>query len=323
MKNLDIQKLRTALMVSNTLNFSEAAYELNFTPSAISKQVTSLENDLGITLFKRHSRNGVSLTEDMQKILPTLQNVVYSFDEFEKVVRAVSQTPTFYIGMPVLFPSSITSSFISELVLRIPEVQVQILHHDNRELLKLLSLGKVDAVITVILGTEEDNPAFFGERNDEIEMIPIGTTPDVVYLNEKHPLAKKEKLCMRDVLKEPRDHFLFISTKPNAITQREQIFRRACRQYGVERQIHPVKLDTDIAFITLLRQIAANPHNVGFGPITMNGVLPGVVARECEDSIFPAKIIVCYRKQNHSRVMKAFLQVVEVLMEQRNESDSK
>ena len=49
MINPDIQKLRTVLMVSKTLNFSEAAYELNFTPSAISKQVISVEKSLGVT----------------------------------------------------------------------------------------------------------------------------------------------------------------------------------------------------------------------------------------------------------------------------------
>ena len=72
-------------MVSKTLNFSEAAYELNFTPSAISKQVLSIEKSLGVILFDRHSRNGVTLTPEMQMLLPALQKVVSSFDEFEVV----------------------------------------------------------------------------------------------------------------------------------------------------------------------------------------------------------------------------------------------
>lgn len=75
--NSDIQKLRTILMVSKTLNFSEAAYELNFTPSAISKQVLSIEKSLGVNLFDRHSRNGVTLTPEMQMLLPALQKVVH------------------------------------------------------------------------------------------------------------------------------------------------------------------------------------------------------------------------------------------------------
>ena len=315
MINPDIQKLRTVLMVSKTLNFSEAAYELNFTPSAISKQVLSVEKSLGVPLFDRHSRNGVTLTPEMTKLLPTLQQVVSAFDEFEGVLRTISLEPTFYIGTPPLFPSQVTSQIIAEMVQQIPSLEVEMMHHDSRTLLKLVQLGKIDAALSVILGQSEDNPEFYAEEHSDLEIKTLRKTQDVVFLNEKHPLAAKRTFNTKELLSYEDSRFLFINTRPHTISRRERIFLRSCETCGVERKIKEVNLESGIAMNTMLRNIASNPRNIAFGPAGLSKTVYGVVERVCEDSMYPTREVICYRKNSRSRILQAFLRAAERMAE--------
>lgn len=311
MMNSDIQKLRTILMVSKTLNFSEAAYELNFTPSAISKQVLSIEKSLGVILFDRHSRNGVTLTPEMQMLLPTLQKVVSSFDEFEGVLRTISLEPVFNIGTPPLFPSQVASQIIAEMVQQMPSLDVELMRHDNRTLLKLVRLGKIDAAITVILGKAEDNPEFFEERHRELEIKKLRKTQDMVFLNENHPLASRNTFSTKDMLEVEGSRFLFINPRPHTASHREQIFMRYCEKYGVVREVKEVNLESSVAIRTILRNISSNPQYIAFGPAGLSKGVKGVVERVCEDSMYPSQEVICYRKDSKSKAFRIFLDAVK------------
>ena len=55
--------LRTFCTAAEHLSFKKAANELSLTPSAVSHQISDLEEDLGTKLFKRLTRS-ISLTQD-------------------------------------------------------------------------------------------------------------------------------------------------------------------------------------------------------------------------------------------------------------------
>ena len=52
---MDMNQVRYFLAIVKTKSFSEAAYELFISQSSISKQIKSLENELGVVLFERGS----------------------------------------------------------------------------------------------------------------------------------------------------------------------------------------------------------------------------------------------------------------------------
>ena len=68
------EKLKLFYLVARERNITQAAGLLNITPSALSKQISSLENELGVKLFVRHQR-GVELTYQGQKLFPDLEKV--------------------------------------------------------------------------------------------------------------------------------------------------------------------------------------------------------------------------------------------------------
>jgi DNA-binding transcriptional LysR family regulator len=59
---MDWDKLRIFHAVSEAGSFTHAGETLNLSQSAVSRQISSLEESLGITLFHRHAR-GLLLTE--------------------------------------------------------------------------------------------------------------------------------------------------------------------------------------------------------------------------------------------------------------------
>ena len=60
---MNTTQLECFLAVANNLNFSRAAEQLRLTQPAVSHQINSLEDELGVKLFKRTSKS-VRLTQE-------------------------------------------------------------------------------------------------------------------------------------------------------------------------------------------------------------------------------------------------------------------
>jgi len=56
-------QLQLFVKVAETGSFTRAGQEMNMTQPAVSRSISSLENDLGVTLIIRDRRNGIMLTE--------------------------------------------------------------------------------------------------------------------------------------------------------------------------------------------------------------------------------------------------------------------
>ena len=66
---MNTTQLECFLAVAEHLNFSRASEELKMTQPAVSHQIRTLEEELGVKLFMRTSKN-VSLTSEGIRFLP-------------------------------------------------------------------------------------------------------------------------------------------------------------------------------------------------------------------------------------------------------------
>ncbi|MCJ2377674.1 LysR family transcriptional regulator [Vibrio sp. ZSDZ34] len=80
--------LRTFVVVANSLSFSKAAKELSVTQGAVSKQIASLEQQLGQTLFERHL-NGIVLTIAGEQYLP---HIIEALEQVQRATAELAQS---------------------------------------------------------------------------------------------------------------------------------------------------------------------------------------------------------------------------------------
>jgi LysR family transcriptional regulator, glycine cleavage system transcriptional activator len=73
--------------VSRLGSFTLAARELNLTQAAVSRQIIKLENDLGVALFKRRSKD-VVLTPEGERFAHTVNPAVSAIGETAQIMRA-------------------------------------------------------------------------------------------------------------------------------------------------------------------------------------------------------------------------------------------
>jgi len=85
---LSLGSLRAFEAVARRLNFSEAAEELFLTQSAISRQIKSLEDELGSTLFTRGTRS-VEITQAGQMLLRAVEASLTRIDTSVRQIRAI------------------------------------------------------------------------------------------------------------------------------------------------------------------------------------------------------------------------------------------
>ncbi|WP_165313213.1 LysR substrate-binding domain-containing protein [Vibrio ziniensis] len=101
--------LQAFLATAEHLNFTKAANALNLTQGAISRQILSLEELLGVKLFFRHAR-GLSLTQQGLKFIPHAEDVLHRLCV---AIEEVSSTPS---TIKLNAPSCVTSWLLPRLM---------------------------------------------------------------------------------------------------------------------------------------------------------------------------------------------------------------
>ena len=76
---MDIVDLRYLSMIVETGSFSHAAQSLGIKPSTISRRITKLEDELGVTIFERGSF-GVRLTAAGRDVMVAVRRSLAAFD---------------------------------------------------------------------------------------------------------------------------------------------------------------------------------------------------------------------------------------------------
>ena len=129
---MDWDKLRIFQAAADAGSFTHAGETLGLSQSAISRQVSALEQDLGTPLFHRHAR-GLILTEQGELLLTTVQDVVLKLDAVrsrlvdsrEKPHGELRVTTTLGLGAMWLAPR------VGEFIELYPEIKLQLLLSDD------------------------------------------------------------------------------------------------------------------------------------------------------------------------------------------------
>ena len=94
---MDLELLRTFLELNRTRHFGRAAEALHFTQAAISSRLKSLENQLGVTLFERSSRE-MRLTPEGARLVPHAQRQIAAWRVAKQDVSVAGSNEQLTIG---------------------------------------------------------------------------------------------------------------------------------------------------------------------------------------------------------------------------------
>jgi len=85
---MNLSQLQSFVALAETGSFTEVAYSLNLTQSAVSHALSALESELGVTLLERNRKGVVALTPMGQKIIPHARVLLASASAIEEEAKA-------------------------------------------------------------------------------------------------------------------------------------------------------------------------------------------------------------------------------------------
>lgn len=175
-----ISYFKEFIILSKYLNFSLAANHLNMTQPGLSRHISSLENEVGVKLFKRDTHQ-VKLTEKGEQFSSGIQKIINDYDFLcESVTKGGLKKIT--IGVPYFGVNKYLSSIMSSFESSHAKVKIDYLPAYPDEIITGLLSMQVDvAVLPKVNFLNSKDLVFTDAFNESV----------VLMLNRSHPLAIK------------------------------------------------------------------------------------------------------------------------------------
>lgn len=161
-----LNAIRAFEAAARHLSFNRAAEELHVTPSAISHQVRTLEEFLGVSLFRRHSRS-VSLTADGESLLPPVHGALESIAAATARLTARRRTGPLTMSVAPAFASGWLVPRLPGFQVEHPDVEVRLISSVN-----LVDFGASDVDLAVRYGNGQW-PGLVSHRLLAEELLPV------------------------------------------------------------------------------------------------------------------------------------------------------
>ncbi len=127
-----ISRIGIFIEVVKHQSFAGAARALGMTGPAISKQVQSLEKQLGIKLLERTTRH-ISLTEEGSLYFERARKAIEDLNEAEQQIQELKEKPTgkLKINAPMSFGSKYLTKPIADFAKKYPDVDLEVVFNDH------------------------------------------------------------------------------------------------------------------------------------------------------------------------------------------------
>ncbi|MTH78532.1 LysR family transcriptional regulator [Paracoccus aestuariivivens] len=168
--HVNLKLLQTFIIVATEGSFRVAAEKLHRSHSAISSQIKTLEDQLGVTLFERTTRS-VSFTPEGKQLFDSARRALY---EVQLGLRQVREAVDFKRGhLSVASSSNIASihlpPVLTSFVRAYPQIKVTIRELTSRELYEALHRREVDFALGPML--EDEALEFTAILNDPVQAL--------------------------------------------------------------------------------------------------------------------------------------------------------
>ena len=198
-----LNALRVFEAAARHLSFKEAAAELHITQAAVSHQIKSLEEYLGVDLFRRAGR-GVQLTEAAKAALPRLREGFEALAAAVEMVRERSDEAELVITSPPVFTARWLMPRLADFAKKEPKIDVRVVANsrmvdsgalDSPMIIGTLDLRSDASGVEIHLGQGE-YPGHRADRLFGVKMVLVAS-PELI---EGEPPLRKPADLARHVL---------------------------------------------------------------------------------------------------------------------------
>lgn len=185
---MELRTLRSFIAAAEDGNISRAAARLHLTQPALSRQIKSLEDELGVPLLERGAHS-FSLTPAGEVLLRDGRLLVERADALEQRVRATAKAQTLRIGYSPSLSAGLLSPAMEAFTQIHPRARVELYDLSSQEMLDGLAKGSLDIIVTV--PPPKDVP--------EVQWTLLQEQPWRVAVPRQHPLFALTALTAKEL----------------------------------------------------------------------------------------------------------------------------
>lgn len=152
--NIELRQLRYFLAAAELGSFRKAGVSLNIRESSISRRIRDLEDELGASLFHRHS-GGVRLTEAGMRFQARAREILHQVGDGVREVGAVGCVDLGRVRIGIF--SSLASGFLTDLLcsFAVQHVGVQVDIADGLTADHVAAVRRLELDVAFVAGTRE------------------------------------------------------------------------------------------------------------------------------------------------------------------------
>ena len=282
-------QIRSFHAVASAGGFTAASKVLHVGQPTITAQVQALESFYGVELFHRRGRR-VELTETGKELYVVTQRMEILEKEAQEVLQSAGGFQSGHLRIGAVGPFHVTEMLVV-FHERFPQLEITVTVRNSQEILESLLSFEVD--VALLSQTEED---------PRLLAIPFCQEPLVVFVHAEHAWADRKELRIEELENQP-----VILREPGSTTRRA--FEKALIKAGVK--ISPVMEIGSREAVWL-----AVSRGLGIGVVSDEEFMWHPDLRKLtlvNADVHTTAHVVCLRERRNSRMIHAFLQIVEEL----------
>lgn len=173
---MDIQALETFMKTAELLHFGRASRACNLSPSALTRTIQRLEEEVGQPLFLRDNRS-VALTDAGRQLQEYARKAVNDWNHFREdltLEESVSGTISIYASITAVY--SLLPDLLEAYRSTYPDVQLELQTGAAERAVEQVLSGEIDLAVA----------ALPDQRQSRLEFMPLAETP-LVFIAPKTP----------------------------------------------------------------------------------------------------------------------------------------
>lgn len=289
---IELRHLRYFVAAAEHGSFRKAGTALERSPAAVSRCIADLEDEIGASLFHRHTW-GVSLTYAGERFLRRARKAIRVIGEGATDVGSVGRSENGRVRIGIY--SSIASGFLAELLRAYGE-------RHGRVRIELID-GNPDEHVAAIRQLSLDVAFITGTRDwPDCERTPLWSERIFAVLPDHHRLAHHSELTWRDLIVEP-----FVVTEAAPGQEIHDHLVRELAELGLHPQIQVQSVGRD----NLLPLVAIGRELTLVSEAMTVARFPGVTYRPILGEVLPFSAV--WSARNDNPAFRRFLSMAKAM----------